>query len=130
MTRTRPFIATAAALLVAPAILFTAVAIGRLLQPIQYQPARAAELIFEAFAALPGPLLVTLLIAAPLVALGLAVVVLRSSLQTDAALHGDLARFAWSSRQLLRHGPFVLAAQTAIAAGLFLLVVLVDQVDD
>ncbi len=125
MMRTRPFITAAAALLVAPAVLFTVVAIGRVLQPVQYQPARAAELVFEAFTALPGPLLFALLVAAPLVALALAVVVLRSSLQADATLHGDLTRFAWSTRQLLRHGSFVVAVLAAIAAALFLLAVAV-----
>jgi hypothetical protein len=127
MIRTRPFIATVAAILVAPAILFAAVAVGRVMQPVQYQPARAAELIFEAFAALPGPLLFALLIAAPLIALALAAVVLRTSLRADASLRGDLVRFAWSSRQLLRHGSFVVAAVAAIAAVLFLLAVAIHQ---
>lgn len=121
-------IAAAAAVLIAPAILFAAVAVGRVLQPVQYQPARAAELIFEAFAALPGPLLFALLIGAPLVALALAVVVLRSSLQADASLRGDLVRFAWSSRQLLRHGTFIVATLAAIAATLFLLAVAVHEI--
>ncbi len=51
-----PAVGPIALILVLPALVFLAAATGRLLQPVQHQPAATAEAIFRGFAALPRPL--------------------------------------------------------------------------
>ncbi len=69
-----PAVAPIALVLILPALVFLAAATGRLLQPVQHQPAATAEAIFRGFAALPKPLGFMILLIGPLCAFVLAAV--------------------------------------------------------
>ena len=86
----RPLAAVAALILVAPAALFFMAAIGRQLQPVEYQPARALNAIVEGYLALPPAVGLALIVMAPVVALLLAAFVVWRSLATDPDLPRDL----------------------------------------
>lgn len=115
-TRTPAFASILAVLLVLPALTFLASALIRDLQPPQYQPARAAEVVFDAFAALPASAIWLLLCLAPLVAVALAGFVAWRRLHDDAGARQDLAAFVEGWRRILRQPALVLAALACAAA--------------
>jgi len=115
-TRTPALASIVAILLVLPAVTFLTAALVRSLQPTEYQPARAAQAVFDAFAALPAAAIWLLLGLAPLLALALAVAVAWRRLRDDAAARDDLAAFAAGWRRILHQPALVLAAIAAIAS--------------
>lgn len=66
MNRSKRVVAAAELLLIFPAALFMTAAIVRSLQPIEYEPARTAQRIFDWYGARPHVSLWVLLIALPL----------------------------------------------------------------
>ncbi len=116
--------------LLAPGALFLAAAVARQLQPIQFQPARTADRIVEAFSALPGPILVAVLVVAPLVALGLAGATLASSWREDASLRVDAWAWFGATRRLLRHGVFVICTLTLLVALFYVAAMTVHAIFD
>ncbi len=86
----RRIAALGALALVSPAVVFFAAALGRSLQPVQHEPARTLDGIFQAFAALPSAVAVALVVVAPLVALGLALFALVRTFRSDDRLREDL----------------------------------------
>ncbi len=115
-TRTPALVSILAILLVLPAVTFLSAALIRGLQPPQYQPAHAAQVIFDAFAALPSGAVWLLLGLAPLVALALAAIVAWSRLREDGAAREDLAAFIEGWRRILRQPALVLAAVAFVAS--------------
>ena len=105
-----------AALAVVPATVFLVAAVGRQLQPVRYQPAASFERITEAYAALPSPLVVLLVAVLPLLALGLAILVLWRALSDDVTLRGDLRLLGQAVARLLTHPGVVLAALALLVA--------------
>jgi len=114
--RTPALVSILAVLLVLPAVTFLTAAMVRSLQPTKYQPAHAAQVIFDAFAALPATAIWLLLGLAPLVALVLAVLVAWRRIRDDAAAREDLAAFAEGWRRILHQPTLVLAAVAFIAS--------------
>jgi hypothetical protein len=106
----RRLAALGAVLLVAPAALFLASAIGRSLQPVAHEPARTLEAVVEAFLALPPTLAVALLVAAPFVAIGLAAFALSWTLRVDGRLRADLRSAGLALVPILRRPTFVVSA--------------------
>src|ERR1035437_9969767 len=78
--------AFAATLLVLPAVVLLASAIIRLMQPVQYQPAHAADVIFSWFVSINAGLLVPGI--APVLALVLGVLVVCRQLASDPDTRG------------------------------------------
>lgn len=116
-TRTPALVSILAFLLVLPATAFLAAAMVRGMQPVQYQPARAAQAVFEAFAALPAGAVALLLGLAPLAALVLAAVAAWRRLRDDQAARDDVAAFLLGWRRILRQPALVVAAVAFVAAG-------------
>jgi hypothetical protein len=119
-TRTPALVSMLAVLLVLPAVTFLTAAMVRGMQPPQYQPARAAQVIFDAFAALPVAAVWVLLGLAPFIALVLAVVVAWRKLDADQAAHDDLSAFIEGWRRILRQPALVLSAFAFLASGVVL----------
>lgn len=115
-TRTPALVSMLAVLLVLPAVTFLTAAMVRSMQPSQYQPAHAAQAVFDAFAALPAAAVWALLRLAPLVALVLAVVVAWRKLAADQAARDDLSAFIAGSRRILHQPALVLAALAFLAS--------------
>jgi len=111
-----PALVSILVLLVLPAVTFLTAAMVRGLQPTEYQPAHAAQVIFDSFAALPAAAVWLLLGLAPLVALVLAVLVAWRRLRHDPAAREDLAAFADGWRRVLHQPALVLAAFAFIAS--------------
>ena len=116
--------AFAATLLVLPALVLLASAAVRLMQPTQYQPAHAADEIFNRFATLhAGPAVLEL---GPILALGLGLLVLWRRLSSDADLRKDMGALLAVSGRLLRR-PALVAGLFAVLGSLAVLLVVVDH---
>jgi hypothetical protein len=116
--------AFAATLLVLPAVVLLASAAVRLMQPVQYQPAHAADVIFNWFATLhAGPLVLGV---GPILALGLGLLATWRRLSSDADLRKDLSVFSAVSGRLLRR-PALVAGLFAVLGSLAVLLVVVDH---
>jgi hypothetical protein len=124
----RPLAAVAALILVAPAALFFAAAVGRQLQPREYQPARALNAIVEGYLALPPALGVALILVAPAVALLLAALVVWRSLATDPDLARDLRRLGVALAPILRRPTFLLSLVVCGGAGVMLALLAIHAV--
>jgi hypothetical protein len=110
--------ALAATLLVLPAVVLLASAAVRLMQPVQYQPAHAADVIFNWFATLhAGPLVLGV---GPIIALALGLLALWRRLADDADLRTDVGTFLAVSGKLLRR-PALVAGAFAVLASLAVL---------
>lgn len=127
-TRTPAFASLLAVLLVLPAVTFLAAAVVRGLQPPQYQPARAAQAVFAAFATLPASAVWMLLGLAPLISLVLAAAVIVRRLRTDAASRDDVAAFLEGWRRILGQPALVLAALAVAASAGVLVFALVHAI--
>lgn len=112
--RSRTLSATSllAVLLVLPSLTFLAAAMVRLMQPTQYQPAHAAQVIFDAFVGLPQGSGWVLLGLAPVGALVLAAVVAWRRLASDEAARSDVGAFVEGLRRIA-HQPALIAAAFA-----------------
>ena len=110
-----------AALLVLPSLTFLAAAMVRGMQPTQYQPAHGAQVVFDAFVALPPTPFYLLLGLAPLAALILSVVVVWRR-ATDAGARDDLRAFVEGLRHLGNQPALVVAALALIGSAAVLLV--------
>jgi hypothetical protein len=91
-TRTTPVMwlaAVGAVAAMAPIVVFTAAAVGRLLQPLPNQPAAAAERTYQWFVALPAAALTIAFFLLPLLAVLLAAALIWLSWRSDAALRAD-----------------------------------------
>ena len=108
-------IAAVEVLLIAPAVLFMTALFVRELQPVQYEPARAAGAIVAWFAARPRVGLWLLLIALPLVVLVSGAATLLRRWQGEPELR-QAARLAWASVRAQAATLFVAAATAASAA--------------
>lgn len=116
--------AFAATLLVLPALVLLASAAVRLMQPVQYQPAHAANAIFNWFATLhAGPLV---LVVAPIIALVLGLLALWRRLADDGDLRKAVGTFLGVSGSLLRR-PALVAGVLAVVGSLAVLVFVVDH---
>jgi hypothetical protein len=116
--------AFAATLLVLPALVLLASAAVRLMQPVQYQPAHAADAIFNWFATFhAGPLV---LVVAPILALVLGLLALWRRLADDGDLRKDVGTFLGVSGRLLRR-PALVAGVLAVVGSLAVLVFVVDH---
>ena len=115
--------ATAATLLVTPAVALVSVAILRHLQPSQYEPARTALRLFEwAGSWMSPPLAAVLFLLLPLSALAMGVAVLSAHWRATPAVRSD----AMTALAVVRRnaGAIVLAAMTLAAAAILALSVL------
>ncbi len=116
--------AFAATLLVLPALVLLASAVVRLVQPVQYQPAHAADAIFNWFASIKaGPVVLVL---GPLLALVLGLVALWRRLADDGELRTDVGTFLAVSGRLLRR-PALVAGVFAVLGSLAVLAFVVDH---
>ncbi len=116
--------AFAATLLVLPALVLLASAVVRLMQPVQYQPAHAADAIFNWFASInAGPVA---LVFGPLLALVLGLVALWRRLADDRELQTDVGTFFAVSGRLLRR-PALVAGVFAVLGSLAVLIFVVDH---
>lgn len=116
--------AFAATLLVLPAVVLLASAMIRLMQPVQYQPAHAADVIVNWFVAInSGPLVLGV---APVLALVLGALVVWPRLSSDPDLRADARLFVDVAVRLLRR-PAVVAGALATVASLAVLVVAIDH---
>jgi len=124
----RPLAAVAALVLVAPAALFFGAAIGRQLQPVEHQPARALNAIVEGYLALPPAVGVGLVIVAPAAALLLAAFVVWRTVATDPALAGDVDRLGVALAPILRRRTLLLSVIVCCGAAGILLFLAVHAV--
>ncbi len=115
-----------AALLVLPSLTFLASAMVRGMQPAQYQPAHGAQVIFDAFVALPPTPFYLLLGLAPLAALVLSVLVVWRRLATDAGARDDLRAFVEGLRHL-GHQPAIIVAALALVGSAAVLMVAIGH---
>jgi hypothetical protein len=116
--------AFAATLLVLPAVIVLASSVIRLMQPVQYQPAHAADAIVTWFVSInAGPLV---LVVAPILALVLGLLVVWRRLSSDPELRADARLLVGVSRRLLRR-PAVVAGALATVASLAVLVFVIDH---
>jgi hypothetical protein len=116
--------AFAATLLVLPAVIVLASSVIRLMQPVQYQPAHAADAIFTWFVSInAGPLV---LVVAPILALVLGLLVVWRRLSSDPDLRADARLLVGVSGRLLRR-PAVVAGALATVASLAVLVFVIDH---
>lgn len=113
----RRLAALGAVLLVAPAALFLASAVGRSLQPVAHEPARTLGSIVEAFLSLPPTLGVALLVVAPFAAFGLAAFALLRTFRVDVGLRADLRSAGLALVPILRRPTFVVSAVVLAASG-------------
>jgi MFS family permease len=116
--RRRLGLAVAALVAATPAAIFFAAAIGRQLQPTEHQPARTLEAIFEAFANLSPMVLAALVVAGPLLALGIGGYLVVAEWRSDPNLRTDTAAFAVAGGRLLRRPAFVIGLVVAVVAAL------------
>ena len=124
----RPLAAVAALILVAPAALFFVAAIGRQLQPMEYQPARALNAIVEGYLALPPAVGMALIVVAPAAALLLAAFVAWRTIATDPSLPGDLRRLGMALAPILRRPTLLLSLLVCCGAAGMLLFLAVHAV--
>ena len=115
-----------AVLLVLPSVTFLAAAMVRGMQPTAYQPARAATAIFDGFVSLPTDWLWALLVAAPIGALALSLLVAWRRLGSDAAAREDVAALATGLRRIARQ-PILIAAAFAFVASAGVLFVMLGH---
>jgi len=109
------------AVLVAPALVFFAAAIGRLLQPQNREPAHLAGAIFDWFSSLPQAALVLALVAAPALALLLGTFVLWRGLAADDALRADVRELGRIGARILRRPAVWLSSLAVLATAAILL---------
>ncbi len=113
-----------AALLVLPALVLLASSVVRLVQPVQYQPARAADVILTWFVSLnAGPLVLGV---APVLALTVGMLVVWRRLSSDADLRKDVGVFLAVSGRLLRR-PALVAGVFAVLVSAAVLAFVVDH---
>ncbi len=126
--RSRTLTATSllAVLLVLPSLTFLAAAMVRLMQPTRYQPAHAAQVIFDAFTTLPPGSGWVLLGLAPLAALVLAVVVAWRRLTSDQEARADVGAFLEGLRRIA-HQPALIAAAFAFVGSAGVLIFAIDH---
>ncbi len=117
---TRRLAALGALALVLPAVVFFAAAIGRSLQPVQHEPARTLEAIFQAFVALPPAVGVALVALAPLVALGLALFALVRTFRSDERLRDDLRVAGHALAPIVARPTFVISVAVVVASAAIL----------
>ena len=116
--------AFAATLLVLPALVVLASSAVRLTQPVQYQPARAADEIFNWFVSLnAGP---AVLVVGPIFALVVGTLVVWRRLTADADLRRDIGAFRAVSGRLLRR-PALVAGVFAVLGSAAVLAFVVDH---
>jgi hypothetical protein len=116
--------AFAATLLVLPAVIVLASSVIRLMQPVQYQPAHAADAIVTWFVSInAGPMV---LVVAPILALLLGLLVVWRRLSSDPDLRADARLLVGVSGRLLRR-PAVVAGALATVASLAVLVFVIDH---
>jgi hypothetical protein len=116
--------AFAATLLVLPALIVLASSAIRLMQPVQYQPAHAADVVFTWFVSLDaGPLV---LLVAPILALVLGLLVVWRRMSSDPDLRADARLLIGVSGRFIRR-PVVVAGALATVASLAVLVVVIDH---
>jgi hypothetical protein len=120
-------VATAELLLIFPAALFMTALFVRNLQPLQYQPAHAAQQIVDWYAARPGIGLWGLLIALPLVVLVTGLGTIFHLWTTDTELR-QATRQAF--KILTRHSATALISAATLAAGGFLAIVALHMLTD
>ena len=116
--------ALAAALLVLPALVLLASAAVRLMQPLQYQPAGAADTIFNWLVSLHAGAFV--LVAGPVLALVLGLLALWRRLAGDPDLRTDVGTFLAVSGRLLQR-PALVAGAFAVLGSLAVLVFVADH---
>lgn len=116
--------AFAATMLVLPAVVLLASAMIRLMQPVQYQPAHAADVILNWFVSINAGALV--LGVAPGVALVLGMIVVWRRFSSDPDLRADARILVDVSVRLLRR-PSVVAGTLATVASLAVLVFAFDH---
>jgi hypothetical protein len=116
--------AFAAVLLVLPALILLASSAVRAMQPVQYQPAHAADAIFSWFASLnAGPAVV---VVGPILALVVGTLVVGRRLRSEADLRTDIGAFVAVSGRLLRRPAFV-AGVFAVLGSAAVLAFVVDH---
>jgi hypothetical protein len=116
--------AFAATLLVLPALVLLASAAVRLMQPVQYEPARTADAIVNWFASVHAGQAV--LEVGPFLALVIGAAALWRRLAHDSDVRNDVGTFLAVSGRLLRR-PTVIAAVFAVLGSLAVLVFVVDH---
>ena len=107
--------------LVLPSLAFLSAATVRLMQPREYQPARAAWVIFDFFGALPRELAAVVLLAAPALALVLGLAVAWRRLADDPESRTDIAALGAAARRMSRHPALVAAILAALASAAVLI---------
>ena len=120
--RTRPvvWLATVVAVLaMAPIAVFTAAAVGRLLQPLPNEPAGTEQRIFDWFAGLPAAGMALAFIVLPVLAMTLAAAVLWGSWRADADLRADARQAVALGGRFLRR-PAVWLSAGVVLVGLVL----------
>ena len=118
--RAAVWLATIAAVLaMTPIVVFTASAVGRLLQPVPNEPAGREQRIFDWFAGLPAAGMALAFIVLPVLALATAGVVLWSRWRADADLRVDTRQVVALGWRFLRR-PTVWLSAGVILVGLVL----------
>ena len=116
--------AFAATLLVLPALIVLASSAVRLMQPVEYQPAHAADVVFNWFVSLnAGP---AVLVAGPILALVVGTLVVWRRLSSDVDLRNDVSAFLLVSGRLLRR-PALVAGVFAVLGSAAVLIFVVDH---
>jgi hypothetical protein len=121
------FLAALELLLVFPAVLFMASLFARDIQPIQYEPARSAQLIVDWYAARPHIGLWILLIALPLAVLSIGLAALLREWRRDEELREATLKVLALIRS---HASALLIAGATTAAGCILAVVALHVLTD
>jgi hypothetical protein len=126
-TRRLPVALVAIACL-APASIFLVAAIGRLLQPVVFEPAATFQAIFDWFAGLGrgGDLLLLLILPAVGTVVGAGLV--WTALRADGALRSDLAGLGAALVRVLRRPAFVLGVVAVAFGGCYLAIVAAHSV--
>ncbi len=127
MIHAKRMIAAAEILLIFPAALFMTALFVRNLQPLQYQPARAAQSIVAWYAARPHIGLWVLLIALPLAVLITGLTALYRAWRKEPDLRDAARRTAI---ELKRHWATLVTAAATCAAGLILAIVALHVLTD
>ncbi len=126
--RRRLGLALLAVACVVPGTLFFMAAVGRLLQPVEHQPARTLEAIFEAYVGLPAGILAALVVVGPLVALVLGLYLVTAEWRTDPTLRQDAGVLATAAVRLVRRPAFAVGAAVSLVAGLVTIVLMVHAI--
>jgi hypothetical protein len=103
-----PFAIVACACLL-PAATFIGAAVGRQLQPTEFELAPMLQTTFDWFAGIGIPGLVVLLLALPAIGTAIGAGLVLSSVRADAGLRSDLAGLGSALLRILRRPTFLLA---------------------